>query len=157
METSDEFTRKIEEVMMGVARNKLIAVCCFLCLTAAAFAQKARTAAVMVPTSSNEAKEIVKAQTNWMGADIKGHVIVPLFIRKNDAYAYLVARVRNLSQASQTNDAFYITAILERRNGEWTSDGYMPVKPSPVDSIKEMCKYGDGIGASVFRECAHAR
>jgi hypothetical protein len=37
------------------------------------------------------------------------------------------------------------------------SDGYMPVKPSPVDSIKEMCKYGDGIGASVFRECGHAR
>jgi hypothetical protein len=131
-------------------------------LTPIAEAQNARTPLVAVTASSIEAKEILKAQIAWIKTDPQFSKVsvelAPLVIKKNDKYAYLVARASTSGPQPTwfTKDPF-LAAILQRENGHWTSLGYVGGRPKNGGSINDMCGYGDGIGSDVFRECGTKR
>jgi hypothetical protein len=117
-------------------------------------AQNGRTHLVAVTLSSIEAKEILKAQIDWLKTGpqfSKASIeLSPLVIKRNDKYAYLVARA---STSGPQPTEFTFEAILQRENGHWTSLGYVEGKPKSGGSISDMCGYGDGVGADIFKEC----
>jgi len=127
-------------------------------LTPIADAQNARTPLVAVAPSSIEAKEILKAQIDWIKAGSQFSKVSielsPLVIKKNDKYAYLVARA---SASGPQSTEFTFEAILQREDGHWTSLGYVDGKPKNGGSISDMCGYGDGVGSEIFKECGAKR
>jgi hypothetical protein len=148
--------------MSGIARGSLIPVFLVLMLTPIAEAQNARTPLVAVAPSSIEAKEILKAQIAWIKANPQFSKVSvelsPLVIKKNDKYAYLVARASTSGpQPTEFTKDPFLAAILQREDGHWTSLGYVGGKPKNDGSISDMCGYGDGVGADVFKECGAKR
>lgn len=118
-----------------------------------------RTRLHSVDVGSEESADIVDAQFNWMLQDPVvraaaggGNVLVqPISIKRNDKYAYLVARAQGVPKTP------YLVAVLELRNGHWVSDGYVGYASMPTGSIQEMCRYGEGVSKLVFRECGRPR
>jgi hypothetical protein len=131
-------------------------------LTPIAEAQNERTPLVAVAPTSIEAKEIVNAQIAWIKAGPQFSKVSvelsPLVIKRNDKYAYLVARasISGPQPTEFTKDPF-LEAVLQRQDGHWTSLGYVRGKPKNGGSLSDMCGYGDGVGADVFRECGAKR
>jgi hypothetical protein len=124
-------------------------------LTPIAVAQNGRSQLVAVAPTSIEAKEILKAQIDWIkaGGPQFSKVSIelsPLVIKRNDKYAYLVARA---STSGPQPIEFTFEAILQREDGHWTSLGYVEGKPKNGGSVSDMCGYGDGVGADIFKEC----
>ena len=148
--------------MSAMERNSLLSAIFILAFTCIVEAQTTRQPVVVVAPGSIEAQEIVKAQVAWMTAGTPlSHVLVkltPLVVKKNDKYAYLVARASTPgSQPTEFAKDPFLEAILTVKNGHWTSLGYVVGRPQHGGSISDMCGYGDGVGPDVFKECEKPR
>jgi len=148
--------------MSELSRNGLLSVSFLLAFTCIVEAQGTRTPLVVVVPGSIEAQDIVKAQVAWMTSGPPlSHVLVkltPLVVKKNDKYAYLVARASTPgSQPTEFAKDPFLEAILTVKNGHWTSLGYVVGRPQHGGSISDMCGYGDGVGPDVFKECEKPR
>jgi hypothetical protein len=119
-------------------------------------AQVARTALADVQPGSNDAKAIIEAQVAWMKTDpqLSTVSLSPIVIKKNDKYAYLVARISVSGPLPRwlAKDPL-MDAILEWKDGRWTSLGYQGGSPKHGGSIADICGYGAGVKGDVFREC----
>lgn len=139
--------------MPGMARSNLMLTLLGLMMALGLEAQEARTSLVVVKPGSDDAKAILQAQVVWMKRGSQASIeLSPVLIKRNDKFAYLVARV--LVPGSQP-DA--LDAVLEWKNGHWTSLGYQGGSPKHGGSISDMCGYGEGVGVEVFRECGTKR
>jgi hypothetical protein len=119
----------------------------------ASTAQAARTPAV--PATGADAREIVAATEAYLEHELGFPVTLRAsIIRKNDRYAYIVARV----SASSPLPAFLardpaLDAMLEKKQGRWTTMSYQSGSPTNGGGAKDMCGFGDGVHANIFREC----
>jgi hypothetical protein len=139
--------------MPGTARSSLMLTLLGLMMALGLAAQGARTSLVVVKPGSDDAEAILQAQIVWMKTGSKTPVeLSPILIKRNDKYAYLVARMS--VPGSQPGS---LDAVLEWKNGHWTSLGYMAGSPKHGGSISDMCGYGDGVGVEVFKECGTKR
>ena len=121
-------------------------------------AQSDRTPLVAVQPGSNDGKAILQAQIAWMKDDFqfsKALVnLTPIVIKKNDKYVYLVARISGSgSLPSWLAKDPLLDAVLEWKDGRWTSLGYQGGSPKHGGSIADMCGYGNGVKGDVFKEC----
>jgi len=136
----------------------------FLAFTfaACAVAQRARTAIVAVDPKSGDAKAILITQAAYLKNDPAlskvSFDLSPVLIKRNDKYAYLVARV---SRSRPLPPPFakdpFLDAVLEWKNGHWESSGYQAGKPNNGGSVADMCGYGAGLRPDVFKECRAVR
>ncbi len=139
--------------MPGMARSSLMLTLLGLMIALGLEAQGARTSLVVVKPGSEDARAILQAQIVWMKRGSQTSVeLSPIFIKRNDKYAYLVARVS--VPGSQPGS---LDAVLEWKDGHWTSLGYMVGGPKHGGTISDMCGYGDGVGVEVFKECGTKR
>lgn len=136
--------------------NRLCAVLSFLIATSAASGAEnsLRSALQDVAPGSTEATAILEAQIAWMAeSPFEGQgtiTLEPLVLKRNDRFAYLVARVSGLPRDQ------FIDAILELQDGHWVSYGYQGLGASPGEpafQIKYLCGFGAGVSRETFIEC----
>jgi murein DD-endopeptidase MepM/ murein hydrolase activator NlpD len=123
---------------------------------AAPLRSSTRRSLVAVQPGSNDAKAILQAQIAWMKTDPQLSTVnlSPIVVKRNDKYAYLVARISvSGSRPSWLAKDPFLDAILEWKDGHWTSFGYQGGSPKHGGSIADMCGYGAGVKGDVFREC----
>lgn len=101
-------------------------------------------------TTAPEVIAMLEAERAWIAQDPAmgaGVGLTPLIVKRNDKYAYLTAKVSGAANVP------FIEAVLELKGGRWISTGYMPSPTPPRASIRDICRYGDGVHREVFSEC----
>ncbi len=142
--------------MSRITRSTVVLTLLGLMIAPGVEAQGDRTSLVAVQPGSNDAKAILQAQIAWMKTDpqLSKVNLSPIVIKKNDKYAYLVARMSvSGSQPSWLAKDPFPDAILEWKDGHWTSSGYQSGMPKHGGSIADMCGFGAGVKRGVFKEC----